>query len=152
MKIVPTRRTDYAIRSLVYLAGAEAVRVNAAEIGDEMEIPTPILYQILRELQKAALLSSQPGPNGGYQLSRDPADITLLEIVEALEGSVHLGQCALSGGPCHWDPVCALHDAWTEARQSFADSLANHTLREVANADQRLRLGVAPVPADSHRQ
>ena len=152
MKIVPTRRTDYAIRALIYLAGSASERVNATEVADEMEIPRPILYRVLRELQRAALVTSQPGPNGGYRLTRDPAEITLLEIVEALEGSVPLDQCALSGGPCHWDQVCALHEAWIGARQAFADTLANHTLKEVADADQRLRLGVAPVPLDSHRR
>lgn len=152
MKIVPTRRTDYAIRALVYLAGADSARVNAAEIGAEMEIPTPILHQVLRELQKAKLLTSQSGPRGGYRLIRDPGEIPLLEIVEALEGSVHLDQCAFSGGPCHWDQVCALHDMWTEARQAFSDSLAAHTLGEVADADRRLREGVVAVPTNTHRK
>ncbi len=152
MKIVSTRRTDYAIRALVYLTAAGSDRVNAAEIGGEMEIPTPILHQVLRELQKANLLTSQSGPRGGYRLTRDPGDITLLEIVEALEGSVHLDQCAFSGGPCHWDQVCALHDMWTEARQAFSDSLSTHTLKEVAKEDQRLREEVVAVPANTHRK
>ena len=105
---------------------------------------------ILRELKKAKLLTSQSGPRGGYRLIRDPGEIPLLEIVEALEGSVHLDQCAFSGGPCHWDQVCVIHDVWTEARQAFSDSLYAHTLGEVADADRRLREGVVAVPTNTH--
>lgn len=152
MKIVPTRRTDYAIQALIYLAGHAGDRINAAEIGDEMEIPTPILHQVLRELQKATLLTSQTGPKGGYRLSRDPVDIPILEVVEAMEGSVHLGECALRGGPCHWEDVCAIHEVWSGARQALADSLASHTLRDLADMDQLLRGGLVPAPADSHRR
>jgi Rrf2 family protein len=152
MKIVPTRRTDYAIRALIYLAGRPGDRVNAAEIAGEMEIPTPILHQVLGELQRAGLVSSQSGPTGGYRLARDPESVPLLEVVEALEGSVHLDECAFRGGPCHWEDVCAIHAVWTEAREAFASSLAGHTLSEVAEVDRRLRRGMAEIPADSHRQ
>ncbi|HIE21321.1 MAG TPA: Rrf2 family transcriptional regulator [Acidimicrobiia bacterium] len=152
MKIVPTRRTDYALRALIYLAGRPSDRVNAAEIAGEMDIPTPILHQVLAELQRANLVSSQSGPKGGYRLARDPEGLPLLEIVEALEGSVHLDECALKGGPCHWEDVCAIHGVWTEAREAFAASLASHTLGEVAEVDRGLRLGQVEVPANSHRQ
>jgi len=152
MKIVPTRRTDYAIRSLIYLAQRDGGRVNAAEIGAEMDVPLPILHQVLAEMQRANLVTSQSGPRGGYQLARDPTGLTLLEILEAVEGPVKGGECALSGGPCHWEDLCAVHAAWSEAREGFAAALASHTLAEVTEMDRQLREGTAEIPRDSHRK
>jgi len=152
MKIVPTRRTDYALRSLIYLAEHSGDRINAAEIAAEMEVPLPILHQVLAELQRAGLVTSLSGPRGGYQIARDPQQLTLLEILETMEGQVTQGECALRGGPCHWDEVCALHPAWSEAREGFAAALAGHTLAEVVEMDMRLREGTAEVPKDSHRR
>lgn len=152
MKIVPTKRTDYAIRALVYLAQHEGERVKAAAIGGAMEIPTGFLHQVLRELQRAAFVNAQVSRNGGYALN-EPADrISILDVVEALEGPVRTGDCALRGGPCHWEDVCALHWAWSSARQALADRLAEVSVAVVAADDLALAAGTKPVPADSHRR
>ena len=136
MKLVPTRRTDYAIRALIHVTNTEASPVSAAAIGDAMEIPTGFLQQVLRELQQAGLVTSRPGPRGGYALARPAAEITVLQIVEALEGPLRSAECALRGGPCHWDDVCALHWVWSSARDALCDELAGATLARVAADDQ----------------
>jgi len=151
MKVVPTRRTDYAIRALIHLANAEASPVPASAIGEAMEIPTGFLQQVLRELQQAGLVTSRPGPAGGYALSRPAAEITVLQIVEALEGPLRNAECALRGGPCHWDDVCALHWVWSSARDALCDELAGASLERVAADDRALAEGGRAVPADSHR-
>ncbi len=151
MKILPTARTDYAIRALIYLANHPRDRVKAAEIAHEMEIPEPILRQVMGELQRANLVASRSGPHGGYRLARDPGEMTLLAIIEAMEGPADLHECALRGGPCHWEQVCAVHEIWSAARAAFTEVLATHTLKEVAAADRDLRDGTAPIPPDSHR-
>jgi Rrf2 family protein len=117
-----------------------------------MDVPLPILHQVLAEMQRADLVLSQSGPRGGYQLARDPHELTLLEILEAVEGPVSSGECALKGGPCHWGEVCAVHAAWSEAREGLAKALAGHTLAEVTETDRRLRQGTAQIPHDSHRR
>ncbi len=152
MKILPTARTDYAIRALIYLAAHPEDRVKASEIAHEMEIAEPILRQVMGELQRANLVASRSGPHGGYRLARNPADVTLLEIIEAMEGPTSLHECALRGGPCHWEDVCAVHSIWSEARAAFTEVLAAHTLAEVAEADQLLRRGLLEIPPDSHRR
>jgi len=151
MKLVPTRRTDYAIRALIYLTNTETSPVSAASIGTAMEIPTGFLQQVLRELQLAGLVTSRPGPTGGYGLARPADAITVLQIVEALEGPLRSAECALRGGPCHWDDVCALHWVWSSARDALCDELAGATLERVAADDRALAEGGRAVPADSHR-
>jgi Rrf2 family transcriptional regulator, iron-sulfur cluster assembly transcription factor len=161
VKLTPTNRTDYAIRALIYLANqqgdgtadqAPAPHVKAADIGRAMGIPTGFLQQVLQELQRARLVRSRSGPAGGYVLGRDPADITILEIVETLEGPIAASECALRGGPCHWDDVCALHWVWSSARAALSDSLRAATLARVAADDRALATGSRPAPRDSHRR
>ena len=152
MKLVPTRRTDYGIRALIFLANAEASPLPAGAIGEAMDIPTGFLQQVLRELQQAGLVTSRPGPAGGYALARPAGEITVLQIVEALEGPLRSAECALRGGPCHWDDVCALHWVWSSARDALCDELAGATLARVAADDRALAEGTRATPADSHRR
>jgi len=151
MKLVPTNRTDYGLRALIYLVNAGNPWTKAAEIGGAMAIPVGFLQIVLQELQRARLVTSKSGPNGGYALARPPESITICEIVESLEGPLDDGGCALRGGPCHWDQVCALHKVWSSAREALRGRLSSATLAEVAAEDKALSDGTATVPSDSHR-
>jgi len=152
VKLLPTRRTDYGIRALIHLAGTSDALVKAGDIGSAMDIPIGFLQQVLQELQRARLVTSRPGPYGGYSLSRPAESITIREIVEALEGPLDSTECALRGGPCHWEDVCALHWVWSSARAALCDTLEGATLARVAADDRALAEGRAVVPADSHRR
>lgn len=152
MKLVPTRRTDYGLRALIYLAQQENGAAKASEIASAMDIPMGFLHQVLQELQRSGLVSSRPGRTGGYSLDRPAASVTIREIVEALEGQLDSGECALRGGPCHWEDVCALHWVWSSAQQALASQLERATLAQVAEDDQALAAGTKVAPADSHRR
>ena len=151
MKIVTTRRSDYGIRAVVCLAGTDRELVTAAEIARDMAVPRGFLHQVLQDLQRAGLVRSVSGRRGGYALDRPAEDISILEVLEALEGPLDLGQCALRGGPCRWDDVCALHEIWSAGRAAFCQSLASSTVADVARVDAELKVGRYPIPADSHR-
>ena len=152
MKLVPTRRTDYGIRALIALANAENPPVKAMAIGGAMTIPTGFLQQMLQELQRARLVVSRPGPTGGYALARPAESITIREIVEAIEGPIEASECALHGGPCHWEDVCALHWVWSSVRAALSERLDAATLARIAADDRILAEGRVAVPADSHRR
>lgn len=152
MKLVPTRRTDYAIQSLVYIANAPTSPVKANAVGEAMGIPTGFLQQVLREMLQAGLLTSRPGPSGGFSLARPAEEITVFQIVEAMEGPLRSTECALRGGPCHWVDVCALHRVWSAARDALCDRLDEATLATVAADDRALAEGALAVPVDSHRR
>jgi Rrf2 family protein len=154
VKLVPTRRTDYGIRALIFLANVDDPKVpaKAGDIGSAMGIPIGFLQQVLQELQRSRLITSRPGPTGGYCLARPPESITIREVVEALEGPFEPGQCALRGGPCHWEDVCALHWVWSAARAALCQQLDAATLARVAGDDRALAEGRVQVPADSHRR
>ena len=151
MKITPTRRTDYGIRALLYLAGHDEGMAKAADIAETMDIPQGFLHQVLQELQRARLVISRPSRHGGYALARPAQEISILQIVEALEGPLDGDECALRGGPCHWNDVCALHWVWSAARGALADQLAAATLAQVAADDRGLVDGTRVVPPEAHR-
>ena len=107
MKLVPTNRTDYGLRALIYLAGAEGPWTKAAEIAEAMAIPHGFLQLVLQELQRSGLVTSRSGPNGGYCLARPAASITICEIVESLEGPLDTGECACYVGGRATGRTCA---------------------------------------------
>lgn len=152
MKIVTTRRSDYGMRAMICLAGADQELITAADIAEEMEIPRGFLPQLLQELQRSGLVRSTAGRRGGYAITRSPEHISVLEVLEALEGPLDLGECALRGGPCRWDDVCALHEVWSAGRAAFCERLAASTLADVIRVDAQLKHATYDVPADSHRR
>lgn len=169
------RRADYAIRAAVDLArhaagsrqdpggdrehdparagqnGALAWygrRRKAREIADEMSIPVSYVPQILAELVRADIAASVAGRDGGYTLARPPAEVSLLEVVQAMDGEEVSSPCVLRGGPCRWDDVCAVHVPWARAQAAMLDALASTTLEELVSIDAALETGTYEVPAD----
>ena len=89
----------------------------------------------------AGLAEARAGRDGGYRLTRPPAEVPLLDVVEAAEGTFTLERCILRGGPCHWEQACAVHAAWSAAVQACRDSLGRTTLADLVAADVRLEAG-----------
>jgi len=89
-----SKRTDYALLALSFLAGAEPGRVvRAREVAQSYDIPLELLAKILQKLAKAGIVISTPGPTGGYILARLPGAISIGEVVEAVEGTPALIHC-----------------------------------------------------------
>jgi Rrf2 family protein len=108
---------------------------------------------VLRELTRARLVSSSPPPTGGYALARPADEITVREIVEALEGPIAVTDCVLHGGPCHWRDVCPMHQVWSGALQAMTDQLARGSQASLAADDRALLEGRFKIPDDvCHRR
>src|SRR5512135_1502464 len=95
-----TRETDYAIRCVYYLAGKKSGVTMVDEISKEMNIPKSFLAKILQKLAKASLVKSYRGVKGGFELSRAPEEISLLGVIEAIQGPVAMNICALDSSLC----------------------------------------------------
>ena len=130
------------MRAAVHLArDADQRWRKARDIAEDMNIPEAYLPQVLGALVHEGLVRSLAGPNGGYALSGDPADISVLAVIEAASGPVESQECVLRGGPCRWEESCAMHDAWAAAQAALRDRLAATTLLEIARADAALEAG-----------
>lgn len=155
MNLTLSRRGDYVVRAAICLAAAwdgNGAYRKIREVADEMELPLSYTPQVLGLLARANLAEAKAGREGGYRLVRAPKDISLLEVIEAAEGSLISQRCPLRGGPCRWDDVCAVHPTWVKASEAIRKVLAKTTLDDVVTVDRDLGSGVTiGSPPAGHR-
>jgi Rrf2 family transcriptional regulator, iron-sulfur cluster assembly transcription factor len=138
MQFALGRRGDYAVRAAVFLARRHPERCKGHDIAADMVIPANFVPQIVGDLVKAGLATSQAGPQGGYSLSRAPENISLLEVVEAAGGPLLSTECILRGGPCRWEGTCAVHDFWAAGQEAMVAELGKASLAAIASRDEDL--------------
>ena len=137
MRLELTKRGDYAVRAMLALAGAGAGAglLSARRIAAEMAIPPRFLPQVMGDLVRAGLVEGVAGRSGGYRLAHPAAEISLLTIVEAVEGDSRRTSCVLRGGPCRGDGSCAVHATFIAAEEGMIAAFEGMTLAEVAGAE-----------------
>lgn len=137
MDITLSKTGDYAVRAALALAASYAGGryVTITDVADRMDLPRSFTPQVLGMLARAELASSKAGRGGGYRLARDPKGISMLEVVEAAEGSLVNTRCTLRGGPCRRDDRCVVHDTWVAAGEAFRRILSGTSLAEVAGTE-----------------
>jgi Rrf2 family protein len=119
-----SREADYAVRAVLELAASDdGARMSSAEIAERQEIPAPFLTKILTRLASAGIVSTHRGVNGGVVLARPPTDISLLEVVEAIEGPIALNRCQRHPDLCPRECDCAIHPAWGLLRGQLRNSM-----------------------------
>lgn len=132
MKIELTRRGDYAIRAMLAVARAGSDgRRTGREIAEATGIPTSFVPQVMADLSRAGLVERRVGRIGGYRLGRPASEITLLEVIETIEGDSRRTTCVLRNGPCGSDGRCAAHDSFYRAQEALRASLAEATLATI---------------------
>jgi Rrf2 family iron-sulfur cluster assembly transcriptional regulator len=131
VKLELTRRGDYAVRAMLVLARDPDTQRTAAQLADLTAIPVSFVPQVLGDLVRAGLVANRRGRAGGYRLARPAADVHLLAVVEAVEGDTRRRTCVLRGGPCRRDGACDAHDAFANAQEAMAGSLAAVSLADV---------------------
>ena len=141
MKLELTRRGDYAIRAMLALARAKGARLSTPTIAAAMGIPVRFLPQVMGDLGRADLVDSHSGRNGGYRLARPAERISLLAIIEAVEGDSRRRTCVLRGGPCRLDGACDVHDVFFRAQDRLLRTFADATLASVAGEAHDLSRG-----------
>jgi Rrf2 family protein len=128
MRMQLTRRGDYAVRAMLALADADGALVTGGAIARDTGVPPAFLPQVMGDLIRAGLARAQQGRSGGYALARPADEISLLQIVEAVEGDSRRTTCILRGGPCGLDGTCRVHDAFFAGQESLLATIADATL------------------------
>jgi Rrf2 family protein len=105
--------------------------VHLKDLAERQELSMKYLEQIVPSLKTAGLIRSIRGANGGYTLAKDAHEITLLDIVEALEGSLTPVECVGNPTLCSRAPECAVHDIWKEVQTGIRDNLGSQTLADL---------------------
>jgi Rrf2 family protein len=132
MRLELTKRADYAIRAVLALAHApDGEPLSVRRIAADQRIPVSFLPQVMGDLVRAGLLDPTTGRGGGYRLARPAADVSLLDVVEAVEGDSRRRTCVLRGGPCSINGVCDVHAVFDAAQVDLLRRLAATTVAEV---------------------
>ena len=133
-----TSATDYAIRAMIHLAcvpeDSQTLRDHVATAED---IPSSFMAKILRSLVRARLLRSSRGVNGGFALARPAEEITLLQIVEAIEGPIHLTACCGPLDSCSRSSLCPAASVWDEVQVEMERVLGAATLEGLVSTPRR---------------
>jgi Rrf2 family protein len=128
-----TRQADYAIRAVRYLSkNGLNQRTATSTVAREMKIPPSFLAKIISQLSIAGLLQTSRGARGGVSLAHDPSEISLLDVVEAIDGPILLNECVGDPGKCEFADECAMHPIWTEAQAMLVDRLRETTFAILA--------------------
>jgi Rrf2 family protein len=135
-----SRRTDYGVRVILDLASLPMDgRTATQEIAIRQNIPSPFLAKIISQLSLAGLVTTYRGAGGGVALARPPSEINLLQVIEALEGPIHLNRCAIQPDACPRKEHCAVHDIWVQAQEDLTALLSDTTFDGlVASTEQKL--------------
>ncbi|MBI5417373.1 Rrf2 family transcriptional regulator [Candidatus Poribacteria bacterium] len=128
------RKTDYALRALVNLCNLEkgdskSVRV----VSEECEIPEIFLRKIFQKLSAAGIVESNQGPKGGYFLKKDPKSISILEVIEKLQGKFAINKCFLGKTSCPREKKCELKGKLVGVQQNVLDFFNGITLDALAS-------------------
>jgi Rrf2 family protein len=127
--------TDYALRAVLHLVNVPAQEIVPAQtIAEKEEVPIRFLLKIMRSLIEAGIVKSFRGIDGGYALAKRPEEITLLDVVQAVEGPVYLNRCLLDPRYCNRNgtDTCSIHAALADIEQNLVKKLAAYNFRELA--------------------
>jgi len=128
-----SRITDYGIVLMVQLAGsADGEARNARSLAAEADLPVPVVSKVLKSLARGGLLDSQRGSKGGYTLTRSADDISVSEMITALEGPISLTECTIHPGACSQEPSCDVREPWQRINNEVQTALAKITLADLA--------------------
>ncbi len=132
MRLELTRLGDYGVRAMLELAAEPGADwLSVPRISAAMHIPERVLPRVMTHLARAGLIEARSGRTGGYRLARPAATITLLDVISAVEPAPDSRSCVLRGSPCGLDGRCAVHDAFTDAREAMLQRLDTVTLDDV---------------------
>jgi Rrf2 family protein len=128
-----TMKGDYGLRAMIDLAAHYGKGpVPSSEIAARQLVPEHFLDQLLITLRRAGLLKSQRGPQGGHMLARPPSQISMGEVIRALEGNTAPMECVPNPSACQLSPGCGMRDVWLQVEQYTQTLLAAMTLEALA--------------------
>ena len=129
-----TRQADYAVRAVLELAANGANdRLTAEEIAERRAIPLAFLSKTLGRLAEVGIVTTRRGVKGGVELGRPPAKISLLEVVEAIDGPIALNECVLDEDACRWTNSCPVHDVWCQLQNQLRAQLGAMSFGDILN-------------------
>lgn len=134
--------TDYAFRMVLYLSSLpDGSKITGSALAEKQNIPERFLLKIMRSLTAAGIMKSYRGVDGGFALNRSPKDITLFDIIEAVEGQTELQRCLQDIGSCSrgCSGMCSIYAAFSDIQRDLAAKLKSIDFADLAQQERRLQ-------------
>ena len=123
---------DYALLITDYLAISNDSLCTTEELSKATHLPVATVRKLLKKLVDAKLVNSYRGINGGYSLSSSPKEISIANVIVAVEGPIAITECAISGGTCSISKECHLKSNWGILNKFFVDTLTNISIADMS--------------------
>jgi Rrf2 family protein len=143
------RKIEYALRAMIHLADHPEGVARGLEIAEQQHIPKYFLEKVIRDLMRRGLVRARRGPGGGYQLARPPETISFKDIIEAVEGPIHLNVCTDGSNNCQLKPTCRMFRVWEEGQRVLLEVFSHATLRQIVDAQMPGEIPRRTAAADS---
>ncbi len=128
-----TLTVEYSVRVLMAMGNRpQGTLFHINTISRAYDIPEKFLRKIIPQLTKAGILISQKGKGGGIALAKQAGQISLMDVITAIEGDIFLNKCTFSATFCHRTPWCAVHNVWIEAQDQLKQFLASKSIKQLA--------------------
>ena len=136
-----TRGGEYGIRGVLYLAQQNDGKISMlSAIAKEQDVPPRFLAKIFQALAKAGVVKSHRGAKGGFSLARPASEITIKDVIEAVEGPINLNICLIGPGECDRDTTCPMHPVWLEAQEKMMGVLGKANFAELAKTNGKAEI------------
>ena len=127
-----SKMTDYAIMVMVELHALRGEVVSAHALAERSHLELPTVSKVLKLLVNTGLVDSYRGANGGYSLERNASDISVAEIITAIEGPIAMTECSVEEGLCAQESICSLRGNWQRISVAVANAMEGVSLAEMA--------------------
>lgn len=150
-----SKLTDYGTVVLAHLAANRESVCSAADVAMATGIAVPTVSKLLKSLGRNRLVISTRGANGGYQLARDPREISAADIIDALDGPVSITECSASDGQCEHEGVCSVGSAWQRVNVAIRRALEDVSLNDLLRSNRpapKFQFAGLPVNVENKRK
>ena len=130
-----SKLTDYGTVLLAHLAANSQSVCSAADVAGATGIALPTVSKLLKSLARSGLVISTRGANGGYQLSRDPGDISAADVIDALEGPVSITECSAHDSQCEHEGQCSVGGSWQRINVAIRRALDDVSLSDLLHTN-----------------
>lgn len=129
--VIFSKKCELGLQAVLLLSVKEKANIlNATQISDELKVPKEFVSKVLQTLTDSGIVGSKKGKNGGFYLAKNPADIRLNSIVEAIDGLRVFENCVLGFPGCSCDNPCPVHNTWGKIRDDAFKMLSQETLED----------------------
>ena len=132
MTVIFSKKCEYGMQAVLYLAANNKDTTKSSDqISKALKIPKEFISKILQSLRNSGLIFSTKGKSGGFGLAKDPSQIKLIDIVQAIDGLEMFNSCVLGFPECSPDTPCPVHDSWGALRTKAFEMLSTETLDQL---------------------